>query len=62
MGSDAPGIFVSDLKNEFYHVFANLLQAGLSPSECMEYVRQLNDAGRIYAFRLAAPEDERDEL
>lgn len=62
MGSDDPGIFVSDLKNEFYHVFANLLQAGLSPSECMEYVRQLNDAGRIYAFRLAAPEDERDEL
>lgn len=62
MGSDDPGIFVSDLKNEFYHVFANLLQAGLSPSECMEYIRQLNDAGRIYAFRLAAPEDERDEL
>lgn len=60
MGSDDPGIFVSDLKNEFYHVFANLRLAGLPPAECMEHIRQLNDAGRIYAFRQAIPEDELD--
>ncbi|MBR5292975.1 MAG: hypothetical protein IKU32_08715 [Clostridia bacterium] len=51
MGSDDPGIFASDLKNEFYHVYACLTQAGLSPAQCMSYIRRLNDAGRIYAFR-----------
>ena len=61
MGSDDPGIFVSDLKNEFYHVFANLRDAGLSPDECMEYIRSLNEAGRIYAFRLP-PSEEDTEL
>ena len=60
MGSDDPGIFVSDLKNEFYHVFSNLRLAGLPPAECMEHIRQLNEAGRIYAFLQSIPEDELD--
>lgn len=55
MGSDDPGIFVTDVKNEYYHVFSNLRQAGLSPAECMVYIRQLNEAGREYAFRAPLP-------
>lgn len=55
LGSDDPGIFVSDLKNEYYHVFANLMQAGQTPAQCLELVNRINTAGRIYAFRLVAP-------
>lgn len=55
MGSDDPGIFVTDVKNEYYHVFSNLRQAGLSPAECMVYIRQINEAGRVYAFRAPLP-------
>lgn len=58
MGSDDPGIFVSDLKNEYYHVYANLKLAGLTPVECMAQIRSLNEAGRIYAFRFSKPDEE----
>ena len=51
VGSDDPGIFVSDIKNEFYHIYANLMQEGLTPAECMTYIKRLNNAGRVYAFR-----------
>ena len=60
MGSDDPGIFVSDLRNEYYHVYANLRMAGLSPDECLAHIRSLNEAGRIYAFLQSAPEDDLD--
>ena len=55
MGSDDPGIFVTDIKNEYYHIFANLRQIGLSPAECMVYIKQLNEAGSAYAFRSILP-------
>lgn len=55
VGSDDPGIFVSDLKNEYYHIFANLMQSGQTPARCMEYIRQLNEAGRIYGFQQPIP-------
>lgn len=55
VGSDDPGIFVTDLKNEYYHIFSNLMLAGQSPAQSIEIVRRLNDAGRIYAFRQIHP-------
>lgn len=55
MGSDDPGIFVTDIKNEYYHIFSNLCQAGLTPAECMVYVKRLNDAGSAYAFHSISP-------
>ena len=55
MGSDDPGIFVTDIKNEYYHIFANLRQIGLSPAECMVYIKRLNEAGSAYAFRSISP-------
>lgn len=51
IGSDDPGIFVSDIRNEFYHVFSNLWQERLTPDACMKYIRRLNHAGRVYSFR-----------
>lgn len=55
IGSDDPGIFASDLKNEYYHVFSCLKQAGIASADCMHYIRRLNDAGRIYSFSLDIP-------
>lgn len=50
IGSDDPGVFVTDIKNEFYHVYANLRVIGLPPAECMHYIKRLNHAGRVYSF------------
>lgn len=62
IGSDDPGIFVSDIKNEFYHIFANLRCEGLTPDECMKYIRRLNHAGRVYSFREKIIKDENYEF
>ncbi len=51
IGSDDPGIFVTDIKNEFYHIYANLRVLGLTPADCMSYIKLLNHAGRVYSFR-----------
>lgn len=62
IGSDDPGIFVSDIKNEFYHIFANLRGEGLTPDECMNYIKRLNHAGRVYSFREKIIKDENYEF
>ncbi len=62
IGSDDPGIFVSDIKNEFYHIFANLRCEGLTPDECMKYIKRLNHAGRVYSFREKIIKDENYEF
>lgn len=51
MGSDDPGIFSSDIKNEFYHLLMLLRNSGLTEAEALEKMKQVNQAGRIYAFR-----------
>lgn len=51
IGSDDPGIFVTDIRNEYYHLYYLLRHNGLSASEAMRHVRRVNDAGRIYAFK-----------
>ncbi len=51
LGSDDPGIFVADLKSEFYHLFAVLTRKfGLSPAEALRKVAEMNENGRIYRF------------
>lgn len=51
MGSDDPGIFVTDIKNEYYHFFNMLRAADVSEAEALRLLRQVNDAGRIFAFK-----------
>lgn len=51
MGSDDPGIFATDLKNEYYHLYMCLRNAGLSAHEALEKLRRVNNVGRQFAFR-----------
>lgn len=51
MGSDDPGIFATDIKNEYYHLYMLLRNAGLSAREAIERLKRVNDAGRTFAFR-----------
>ena len=51
LASDDPGIFVTDLKAEFYHLFAVLTnQMKLPVNEALLHVSQLNENGRIFRF------------
>lgn len=51
MGSDDPGIFATNIKNEYYHLYMNLRNAGVPAYEAVEKLRRVNNAGRVYAFR-----------
>lgn len=51
VGSDDPGIFATDIKNEYYHLYMSLRNAGLSAQRAVELLRKVNEAGRVYAFR-----------
>lgn len=51
MGSDDPGVFATNIKNEYYHLYMALRNAGLPAHEAIGKLRRVNDAGRIYAFR-----------
>lgn len=50
MGSDDPGVFATDLKNEYYHLYMCLRNAGVPAHEAVLILRRVNNAGRIYAF------------
>lgn len=51
LASDDPGIFVTDMKAELYHLFSVLTQElRLSPSDALMHVSRLNENGRIFRF------------
>ncbi|WP_447779107.1 hypothetical protein [Aeromonas veronii] len=51
LASDDPGIFVTDIKAEFYHLFSILTQQmQLSPHDALSHVSILNENGRIFRF------------
>lgn len=50
LGSDDPGIFVTDIKNEYYHLFNILVKETDSTDKAMSYIRRIHDTGRIYSF------------
>lgn len=51
LGTDDPGIFATDIKAEFYHLFTSLCKRGLNREEALNKLIQVNEAGRVYAFR-----------
>lgn len=54
LGSDDPGIFATDIKAEFYHLYASLRKRGLNSREALEKLIDINENGNRYAFRSLA--------
>jgi hypothetical protein len=51
LGSDDPGIFATDMRNEFYHLFSALVtHFNYSEEQALTTVARLNENGRIYQF------------
>ncbi|EJO3863219.1 hypothetical protein NRI58_003490 [Vibrio parahaemolyticus] len=51
LASDDPGIFVTDLRAEFYHLFSILTQRmKLAPHQAITHLSKLNENGRVYRF------------
>jgi adenosine deaminase len=50
LGSDDPGIFANDIVSDFYHLYAVLVEKGLSDSEAIQKLRDVNERGKLYRF------------
>jgi adenosine deaminase len=51
LGSDDPGIFATDMRNEFYHLFTVLTKKfKYSARDALGLVASINENGRIYRF------------
>ncbi|MBP6862211.1 MAG: hypothetical protein KBC57_07625 [Neisseriaceae bacterium] len=51
LGSDDTGIFATDMRNEFYHLFSTLInEFEYSAHDSLNLVARLNETGRIYRF------------
>lgn len=51
LGTDDPGVFSTDIKAEFYHLFASLHKRGLNRQQALEKLIRMDEAGNRYAFR-----------
>ncbi|HFG1893181.1 TPA: hypothetical protein ACGF3M_003352 [Vibrio cholerae] len=52
LGSDDPGIFATDMRNEFYHIFGTLVEHFEYPvNDALELASRLNENGRVYHFK-----------
>lgn len=51
LGSDDTGIFVTDMRNEFYHLFVTIMnEFNYSAHDALKLVSNINENGRIYRF------------
>lgn len=51
LGTDDPGVFATDIKAEFYHIYASLCKRGLNSQTALEKIIAMNQCGARYAFR-----------
>ena len=51
VGSDDPGIFATNMRNEFLHIYFALRHAGRSGEDALDALRELNQNARRYAFQ-----------
>lgn len=54
LGTDDPGVFATDIKAEFYHLFASLCKRGLNAQDALEKLVRMDQCGNRYAFRYLA--------
>lgn len=57
LGTDDPGIFATDIKGEFYHLFASLCKRGLNAQAALNLLAEVNENGNRYAFRTLVEND-----
>lgn len=51
LGSDDPGIFATDLRGEFYHLFCALkCKFGYSDEKALSIIKKLNENSQVYHF------------
>jgi len=50
VGTDDPGIFVTNMRNEFLHIFFILREEGMPEKDALEALIRLNENARTYAF------------
>ena len=51
LGTDDPGVFFTDIKGEFYHIFASLCKRGVNAQRALDILIRVNQCGERYAFR-----------
>lgn len=51
LGTDDPGVFATDIKAEFYHLYASLCKRGINSQAALEKLIAMNLCGERYAFR-----------
>lgn len=57
LGTDDPGIFATDIKGEFYHLFASLCKRDLNAQAALNLMAEVNENGNRYAFRTLTEND-----
>ena len=51
VGTDDPGIFATNMKSEFYHIYETLRNDfRLSDKDAIDKLHEVNERGRIYSF------------
>ena len=50
LGTDDPGIFLTNIFNEYARVYCYLLDKGYSPAESMDMIKRLHENSLIYKF------------
>ena len=51
LGSDDPGIFATDMRSEFYHLYSVLrCDENIRDVDALAAVAQVNERGKIYRF------------
>lgn len=51
LGTDDPGVFATDIKAEFYHLFASLCKRGFNAQDALEKLIRVDICGERSAFR-----------
>ena len=50
LGSDDPGIFSTNVRNEFSHIFCSLIEKGMDRKRALGLLREIAENNRIYGF------------
>lgn len=55
LGSDDPGIFVTDIQNEYQHLYNLLEKANVAKDDIMNIIRHVGHVSRVFSFNTPIP-------